>query len=288
MRHIDRIERMKHTCVAAGSFDGVHLGHQAVIRTLVEESRKKGLRAVVVSITCTRPEEALTTELEKECLLEKLGVDVMVSLAMGRNIGREFVQKILIEELGAEILVAGRECPERRLLEESRAELKLVDTVRRDEKAVTADRVAEYLEAGDMEGITRLCGHPYFMLGKVVHGKALGRTVGMPTANLKIYGTKRRPPSGVYATRTSIGEDSYAGVTNVGLRPSVDDMQEITIETMLSDFSRDIYGEKIITEFPLYLREIRKFDGLEAVWQQVQRDMVQALEYFQSCNKINR
>lgn len=102
----------------------------------------------------------------------------------------------------------------------------------------------------------------------------------MPTANLKIYGTKRRPPNGVYATRTWIEGSSYPGVTNVGLRPSVDDLPEITIETMLADFDKDIYGEKMITEFPLYIREIRKFDGVEAVWQQVQKDMAQALEYF--------
>lgn len=127
-----------------------------------------------------------------------------------------------------------------------------------------------------MEELERLCGHPYFMLGKVVHGRALGRTVGMPTANLKIYGTKRRPPNGVYATRTYIEGKAFLGVTNVGLRPSVDDRDEITIETMLDDFGQDIYGEKIITEFPLFLRETKKLDGLEAVRRQVEKDMAQA------------
>ena len=282
MRHIEKIEKMRHTCVALGSFDGVHLGHQAVIRRLVEESRKSGLQAVVVSLVCARAEEALTTELEKAYLLEKMGVDVMFSLRVEQPVRKEFTGRLLQEELGAEIAVAGAGCREKEGLEESGAVVKTVDTVYADGAPVTAGRVAEYLEAGDMEGVARLCGHPYFMLGKVVHGKALGRTVGMPTANLKIYGTKRRPPNGVYATQTRMEEKKYPGVTNVGLRPSVDDIPEITIETMLADFDRDIYGEKIITEFPLYLRGVRKFDGIEAVWQQVQKDMARALEYFQA------
>lgn len=281
MRHIDGIEKMQRTCVAFGSFDGVHMGHQAVIEALVEESRKAGLQAVVVSFPCTRTEGALTTELEKEYLLDKMGVDVMISLSAGQNVTEEFIRDMLEKELGAEIVVAGAGCPESSLLETSGAALKIVDTVCADGEPVTAGRVAEYLKAGDMEGVIRLCGRPYFMLGKVVHGKALGRTVGMPTANLRIYGTKRRPPNGVYATRTIIEGKRYPGVTNVGLRPSVDDLPEITIETMLADFDRDIYGEKIITEFPLYIREIQKFDGIAAVWRQVQKDMALALEYFQ-------
>lgn len=280
MRHIDRMERMQHTCVAFGSFDGIHLGHQAVVRALVEESQKRGCRAVVVSFVCTRPEEALTTELEKEYLLEKMGVDVMISLPLRLPLDKETVQTLLVQELGAEEFVAGAGCPERRLLEESGAALRFVDTVYMDGRPVTAERVAEYLDAGNMEEVTRLSGHPYFLLGKVVHGKALGRTVGMPTANLKIYETKRRPPNGVYATRTCVGAEHYPGVTNVGLRPSVDNLPEITIETMLSDFNQDIYGEKIMTEFHLFIRGIQKFDGIKEVWKQVQKDTAQALEYF--------
>lgn len=276
MRHIDRIGEMCHTGVAAGSFDGVHLGHQAVIRKLVEECRKNGLTSVVVSFGCARAEEALTTELEKAYLLERMGVDVMISLPAADHVDRGLILRLL----GAELLFTGAGCPERSLPEACGAEVKRVDTVFVDGAPVTAGRVAAYLDAGNMEKVTELCGHPYFMLGKVVHGKALGRTVGMPTANLKIYGTKRRPPNGVYATRTWIEGRSYPGVTNVGLRPSVDDLPEITIETMLADFDRDIYGEKLITEFPLYIREIRKFDGVGAVWQQVQKDMGKALEYF--------
>lgn len=280
MRHIDRIERLKPSCVAVGSFDGIHLGHQAVLGALTEESRRRGMQSGVVSLVCGQPEKALTTELEKEYLLEKMGVDVMLSLSVEQPDAGEQIRKQIVGVPGAELFVAGASCPERRWLEESRKALRIVEEVSDGGTAVTTERVAACLDAGDMEAVTRLCGHPYYMLGKVVHGKALGRTVGMPTANLKIYGTKRRPPNGVYATRTYIGGKPYFGVTNVGLRPSVDSRQEITIETMLADFQQDIYGEKIITEFPLFLRGIRKFDGIEAVWEQVQKDIQRAMEYF--------
>lgn len=281
MRHIDRLEKMEHTCVAFGRFDGVHLGHQAVIRALVEERKRSGRKAVVVSFPGTKEEKVLTTEMEKAYLLEKLGVDVLLSLQTGGKDQETLIQRVFIQKLGAEMFVAGSGCTERALLEQCGKELRLVDTVCAGGEPVTDVRAAEYLEAGDMEQLTKLCGHPYLMLGKVVHGKALGRTVGMPTANLKIYGTKHRPPGGVYATCTYLDGKAYYGVTNVGTRPSVDDLPEITIETMLADFDADIYGEKMMTEFHLYLRGIQKFDGIQAVWQQVQKDMEQAREYFE-------
>ena len=263
MKHIDKIEKMRHTCVAFGSFDGIHLGHQAVVRRLVEESRKTGRQSVVVS--CFQAEDVLTTELEKAWLLEKMGVDVLVSLPVELSRQEGFIPQILIEELGAEQFVIGKECPDRKRLETW-------------EKKLTAADVAKCLDRGDMEGVAALCGHPYIMLGKVVHGKALGRTVGMPTANLKIYGSKRKPPNGVYATCTEVESRRYPGVTNVGTRPSVDDSSDITIETMLADFDQNIYGEKVMTEFHSFIRGIRKFDGIEAVWRQVQKDLKQVKE----------
>lgn len=276
MKHIDKIEKMRHTCVAFGSFDGIHLGHQAVVRRLVEESRKTGRQSVVVS--CFQAEDVLTTELEKAWLLEKMGVDVLVSLPVELSRQEGFIPQILIEELGAEQFVIGKECPDRKRLETWEKKLTAADMVCTEGKSVTAADVAKCLDRGDMEGVAALCGHPYIMLGKVVHGKALGRTVGMPTANLKIYGSKRKPPNGVYATCTEVESRRYPGVTNVGTRPSVDDSSDITIETMLADFDQNIYGEKVMTEFRSFIRGIRKFDGIEAVWRQVQKDLKQVKE----------
>ncbi len=276
MKHIDKLEKMEHTCMAFGKFDSIHLGHQAVIQRLVEESRRTGRQSVVVS--CFQAENVLTTELEKAWLLEKMGVDVLVSVPVELSRQEGFIPQILIEKLGAEQFIIGKECSDRKRLERWGIKLTTVDAVCAEGRAVTAADVAKCLDRGDMEGVAVLCGHPYIMLGKVVHGKALGRTVGMPTANLKIYGSKRKPPNGVYATCTEVGCGRYPGVTNVGTRPSVDDSLDITIETMLADFDQNIYGEKVVTEFHSFIRGIRKFDGIEAVWQQVQKDLKQAKE----------
>lgn len=121
--------------------------------------------------------------------------------------------------------------------------------------------------------------NPHVILtGEVVHGKALGRTVGMPTANLRVEG-EELPKSGVYATRIKIGETVYASVTNVGRRPSVDDEKYITVESFIIDFQGEIYGERVELEFVAYLRAVQKFENLEAVSAQVKKDIANAKQY---------
>ena len=120
---------------------------------------------------------------------------------------------------------------------------------------------------------------PVVLIGKVVRGKALGRTVGMPTANLCITeGTM--PEEGVYATRIRIGDGVYTSVTNIGRRPTVDDESYITVETFIIDFDKEIYGERAILEVHQFLRPIQKFDSLQEVQMQVQQDVKMAKIYF--------
>lgn len=114
--------------------------------------------------------------------------------------------------------------------------------------------------------------------GKVVHGKALGRTVGMPTANLQVEG-EELPQVGVYVTRIKIGDTYYNSVTNVGRRPSVDDDKCITVETFIIDFGEQIYGERVELEFVAYLRPVQKFESLEEVSNQVKKDIEHAKQY---------
>lgn len=122
---------------------------------------------------------------------------------------------------------------------------------------------------------------PYIVSGKVVHGKALGRTVGMPTANLCIA-KDMLPESGVYATRIVIGKKMFDSVTNIGTRPSVDQEQHITVETFIFDFSEDIYGETVSLEICKFLRPVQKFQDLKEVQEQVKKDIARTKEYFES------
>ena len=121
---------------------------------------------------------------------------------------------------------------------------------------------------------------PIVLTGKVVHGRALGRTVGMPTANIQIQDTSILPECGVYATRIRIGDGVYTSVTNIGRRPTVDDESYITVETFIIDFDKEIYGERAILEVHQCLRPIQKFDSLQEVQRQVQKDVEMAKIYF--------
>ncbi len=119
---------------------------------------------------------------------------------------------------------------------------------------------------------------PISLTGRVVHGKAKGRTVGMPTANLAVTDQSKLPKEGVYASRVFIGEEVYLGVTNIGTRPSVDDREEITIETLILDFDRDVYGEEITLKLHAFLRPTFRFESLQAVRLQVEKDTLRVRE----------
>ena len=120
---------------------------------------------------------------------------------------------------------------------------------------------------------------PITLVGEVVHGKALGRTVGMPTANLCVTSGKL-PKAGVYATKIEIGDRIYKSITNIGKRPSVDRRDEITVETYILDFEEEIYGQTVKLEVCKFLRPVMKFKNLEEVYQQVKKDALEAKEYF--------
>ena len=131
---------------------------------------------------------------------------------------------------------------------------------------------------GDFETYGAICGKPYTLTGTIEHGRALGRTVGMPTANLRVDAGEVLPPEGVYATISHLSDGRYMGLTNIGPKPSVDDSGRVTVETNLFDFSRDIYGERCSLEIRFRIRGIQKFAGLDEVRAQVGRDIAAARE----------
>ena len=140
------------------------------------------------------------------------------------------------------------------------------------------ETILSAFQRGDFETCTALCGRPYTLTGTIEHGLALGRTVGMPTANLHVDDGEALPPDGVYATITRLPKGKYMGLTNIGPKPSVDDSGRVTVETNLFDFSRDIYGERCSLEIRFRIRGIQKFAGLDEVRAQVGRDIAAARE----------
>ncbi len=275
---------MSSTCVAFGSFDGVHVGHCAVINKLLETS-KQGLTSVVLSYeydeSLLNGKKILSTEAEKQYLLNKNGPEVMISYKIdqqNKDISLEcFIKVILLDRLGAKIIVAGTDHCNINVLRKCAKKygytLVECDTVLADGEPVTSERIAKELEGGSLKKANELLGHPYLLLGKVMHGKALGRTVGMPTANLGFSQYKQLPTYGVFGTLSEIDGKDVKGLTNIGQRPSVDNYNYVTIETFLLDFSGDLYDKTIALEIHAYIRGVLKFNSLEEVKSQVNKDV---------------
>ncbi|MBI9108286.1 MAG: riboflavin biosynthesis protein RibF [Spirochaetales bacterium] len=293
MEYIDEADySMKNTIVAFGCFDGLHQGHRMVLNSLMEN--KEGCdHAVILSLDTICSElkgdiKVIYTEEEKAGLLKGDAADAMVSLPLDAVVlameAEDFVKTILIGKFDAKKIVAGENLKfgkdragDIALLEELSGkygyELIRCATVEHEGREITSDWIKIELEEGDLKKANELLGHPFTIFGEVVHGKALGRTVGMPTANLKVPDSKIMPKFGVYGSLSEIESNTVKGLTNIGRRPSVDDHSYVTIETFLIDFASDIYGEQIALELYAYIRGVVKFPNLEAVKKQVDKDL---------------
>lgn len=286
MKHLYQIEKTDNACVAFGRFDGMHKGHRSLVQTLVREAKKRGLPSVLVSFVPSEGTFVYTTEEEKALLLKNCGLDVLISC----NEKEVSDPAALIKKTGASCIVCGK-CAEdereqcepqnaqpaiRKAAQELGIPIVMCEEVCENGEAISMPMLDAAFERGDFDAFSRLCGRPYMMIGEVLHGKGLGRTVGMPTANLGLAPNKKKPPEGVYATLTRIDGEVFKGLTNIGRRPSVDNDTKISTETLLLDFSRDIYGKKIELYVCAFIRNVAKFAGLAEVQKQVQKDIVAA------------
>ena len=286
MKHLYQIEKTDNACVAFGRFDGLHKGHRSLVQTLVREAKKRGLPSVLVSFVPSEGTFVYTTEEEKALLLKNCGLDVLISCSEKEKSD----PAALIKKTGASCIVCGK-CAEN---EHGQCEplnaqpairnaalmlgipIVMCEEVFENGEAISMPMLDAVFNRSDFDAFSRLCGRPYMMIGEVLHGKGLGRTVGMPTANLGLAPNKKKPPEGVYATLTRIDGEVFKGLTNIGRRPSVDNDTKISTETLLLDFSRDIYGKKIELYVCAFIRNVAKFAGLVEVQKQVQKDIVAA------------
>jgi len=275
---------MNNTCVAFGNFDGVHIGHRAIIDKLKEVSNR-GLSSVVLTFdydeSLLKGEKILSTREEKQYLFSKLAIDKLIFYKVEEKnknfIEEDFIKEVLVEKLGAKVIVVGKEHCNIDLLRKCSTKygyvLEECETVTLNGEEVTSNRIKAELEKGQLQRANKLLGQPYLLLGKVMHGKALGRTVGMPTANLGFSEFKLLPAFGVYGTLSEIEGKNIKGLTNIGKRPSVDNYNYVTIETFLLDFSGDLYDKTISLEIHAYIRGVKKFNNLEEVKSQVNKDL---------------
>lgn len=295
---------MRERVIALGFFDGVHLGHGALLRRAAEEAKKRGCESAV--FTFDRPPKEVITgvpcplinspEDRAELVKRLYGIDEMIMVPFDDEMRTtpwdRFVTDILVGRYGAVHLVAGhdhhfghknRGSPE--LLKEKCAELGLgcdiIPAVTIGGVTVSSTHIRKLLEEGDVETARAFLGHPHVLTQTVGHGRQLGRTIGIPTANLVAPPHVLLPRHGVYAAKITLPDGrAFGGVTNVGVRPTVNNGQDVTVEPWILDFDGDLYGQAIRVEFYRRLRDERKFDSLAALRSQIETDAVKTREAY--------
>lgn len=280
------------TAVTLGKFDGVHLGHQSLI-SRIKSLESQGARSVVFALNA-RAGALLLTPREQRDAVEQMGVSCLIQCPFVPEISgmhpEAFVEQILVKRLHAKYVVVGRDFRfgfqregNAALLEEMGKThgftAQVMEKKKYGEREISSTYVREALEEGEMELVRELLGRPFEIEGVVMHGRQIGRTLGMPTVNLVPPKEKLLPPCGVYASKTWIDGTFYPGVTNIGYKPTVDGSFR-GVETYLFDVDRDLYGKNIVTQLYSFRRPEQKFSSLEELKNQMHRDISFGKEYF--------
>lgn len=294
IRGIDKLQRHHAPCVASiGNYDGVHLGHQHVIETLLKHSHRLGVKSAVITFEPLAKEffrpnsvQRLTTIEERAELLFALGVDLVLCIDFDAQFAsyspQNFVQNVLLEGLGVKHLCVGDDF---RFGKDRAGDFALLNSLGRendfavtahetfelDKSRVSSGRVRAALMAGDFSLAESLLGRPYAIQGLVSKGQQLGRTINFPTANI-VLPEMLMPLNGVFAVKAMLENGSeVAGVANVGARPTVDG-KENRLEVHLFDFDADIYSQEISVNFVKKIRDEKKFDSFDDLKLQIQKD----------------
>lgn len=306
MRIIRGISNLRHddrNCVVTiGNFDGVHLGHQAILAEVKKASQRLGCPSLLI---CFEPQPKeyfdefqaparLTRFREKVNLLRQCGIDRLLCLKFneitrGMKVD-EFVSQ-LVDNLSVKALYVGDDfrfgsdrSGDFSMLQQAGKEFGFqvsnFYTFTFERERVSSTRIRACLEAGQFSEAETMLGHPYSIAGRVAQGRQLGRTIGVPTANIQLHRYKA-PLSGVYAVEIEGLADDYYGVANVGVRPTIDgETIKPILEVHIFDFDADIYGQYVEIVFRQKMREEKKYDGLEALKQAIHNDISEARQFF--------
>jgi riboflavin kinase/FMN adenylyltransferase len=296
-RGLEGVMRIDASAVTVGTFDGVHLGHRALLQRTVAEARRLDVESVALTfehppLTVLSPERAmgcLTTAEEKEQAIFRQGLDVLVIVEFTRQLAEmtaaEFAEDVLVGVLSAKCVVCG---PSHRF---GRDRVGGIDTIRElgdhlgfevrcvepeclEGQPVSSTRIRKAIIEGDVASAARMLTHPYRVCGSVLGGDNRGRELGFPTANLRPESGRVLPPPGVYACRVG---DRMAAVY-VGSAPTFDEGRESLIECHILDFAGDLYGQALAVDFIERLRGDKCFDGREELVAQIRRDIANARE----------
>jgi riboflavin kinase/FMN adenylyltransferase len=286
----------RRVCLAIGVFDGVHLGHQQIIRQTVADARQHDALALVVTfdrhpngvVAPDRVPPQIYSRSQKSRAIESLGVDALLEIPFDQPFSQKsgdlFVRemarglaKIHSICVGADFVFGHRRTGDVALLKALGAELQFqvhgLAAVALDGQAVSSTRIRETIRAGELDAASQMLGRPYAICGRVVEGDRVGRELGFPTANLETA-SLILPPHGIYSARTEVEGRYYHAALNIGLRPTVASANpQLRVEAHLLDFSGELYGSELELELGVKLRDEMRFPSLEALRAQIARDV---------------
>lgn len=292
------------TVIALGFFDGVHRGHGALLQRTVQRAKELHARSAVFTFD-RPPKEVVTgkpvflinsTEDRRDLMQRIYGIDEVIFAPFDEQMRhcswQDFVTELLVREHGAVHLVAGHDhhfgyknqgTPE--LLVEKCRELgigcDIIPAVVHDGITVSSTYIRTLVQSGELDRAAQFLGHRHCLSQTVCHGQHFGRTIGIPTVNMTVPANVLVPDHGVYITRVYLPDgSSYAGVTNVGVRPTVSTSGHVTVETFILDYEGDLYGQHIRLEFYRHLRGEIRFNSAQELQQQIQQDIATTRAYF--------
>ena len=300
-RTLEEINNMPESAVALGSFDGVHLGHQELIRRTSELAESLGLATAVFTfsnhprdlIPGSKKTKNILYREDKEGIMEELGVDYLFDVPFTEEIMHmepaDYVRELLLERLNARVLCCGFNhrfghraggTPEllKKLGEELGFTAYVMEPFYVGDTLVSSTLIRELIAEGDVASCYEYMGRYYAISGDVVVGNRLGKSLGFPTSNLVMDESMVAPPNGVYITYCTYNDVRYPSITNVGVKPTVGTFEK-NIETHIFDFGRELYGKRILVEFILKMREEVKFDSLDDLKTQIVKDCEEAKAY---------
>lgn len=298
MKRIYSLSKIQNAIATIGIFDSVHRGHQKILKKLVKEARHSGAKSLVITFhphprKVLRPDAKIPfiTSLEHRLrLIESLGVDsslvIRFTRSLSRMSARDFINKILVRRLGVKAIVVGvnflfgnRDKGNFILLKKlSRLygfKLFGVKPIRIKGTIVSSTKIRRAIEKGNLKDAALMLGRPVTVLGTVVKGRRIGRRLGFPTANIDPH-HEAIPPSGVYAVDVKLKNKSYKAVLNIGTRPTFGKGSESTIELYILNFKQDIYNKDVEIIFKRKIRDERRFASIEALREEIQRDIRRA------------
>ena len=290
---IDDNIHLKNTIVTIGKFDGIHKGHEKLFEEIAKHAN--GRQKVVLTFEASpkafldnNVSKTIVTEVEKQILCEQQGINVYMKMPMEKEFlaltPDEFICQILKEKIGATTIVCGTDFRFGSMAKGDVEFLKnnqkkcgynliVVEKEKYHNRDISSTSIREMITVGDMLAVNEMLDHPYSVIGRVEQGKQLGRTLGLPTANIIPETTKLLPPNGVYRTNVIVNGKRFKSISNIGVNPTVECGNTIKVETHILDYKEYIYNEIVQVEFFEFIRAERAFDNVEELKAQIERDI---------------